>query len=64
MQGVLRRKKHLLQGCGATFQPDKTKLTLPGPPRCHHSMLMSWGPLSVRAVQPEVRGVCEPRVDM
>lgn len=47
-----------------TFQPDKTKLTLPGPPRCHHSMLMSWGPLSVRAVQPELRGVCEPRVDM
>lgn len=25
-----------------------------GPPRCDHSMLMSWGPLSVGAAQPEL----------
>lgn len=44
------------EGCGATgpaTQGDKTKLPLSGPPRCPHIMLMSWGPLSVGALQPE-----------
>lgn len=53
--------KHLLEEEGrgpsstATLQPDKRKLTLSGPPRCHPSMLMSWGPLSVGATQAELQ---------
>lgn len=49
----------------ATFQPDKTKFTQPGPTQMSSQYANELGgPLSVRAVQAELRGVCEPRVDV